>query len=328
MQNSESERPAYPFPPIGSRVALARMLNSPIEELTRVESTADDLYREVKQLKKDGTPRVCYDAKLPLKAMQARIQCLILKKVKYPSYLMGGLADRENPRDYVRNAIVHVGPRVMDNEDVASFFPSISSAAVFNIWRYFFHFPVEVTRTLTRLTTRRNELPQGAKTSSYLANLVFWETEPDLVAKLRSMGFEYTRYIDDMTISSKIDKSAEEVGSALSLLASMVKRQGFRFKRSKHSLVYAGQRMEVTGLVVGNHSAGLQRAKRSGVRALVHQCEVQARNAPESAELQVKRARAASLVGQYARLHPAQGHALKQRLTLPNGKSRLPKGCA
>ena len=56
-------------------------------------------------LKKDGTIRICYDAKPPLKAMQARIKCLILKRVTYPSYLMGGLSER----DYVRNAKVHAG---------------------------------------------------------------------------------------------------------------------------------------------------------------------------------------------------------------------------
>jgi hypothetical protein len=202
----------------------------------------------------------------------------------------------------------------MVNEDIAKFFPSTSAALVFDIWRRFFHFPAEVAQALTRLTTRQGELPQGAKTSSYIANLVFWETEPDVVAALRSMGFEYTRYVDDMTISSKDDKSAEELGTAISHLASMVKRYGLRFKRSKQRLVRAGQRMEVTGLVVANHSAGLRRGKRSSIRALVHQCEIRTRLAPESEELQIMRRRAASQVGQYSRLHPAQGRALKRRL--------------
>jgi hypothetical protein len=315
MQSRELERPIYPFSPIGSRVALARMLQCSIEELTRTESLTDDLYREVEQIKKDGTPRICYDAKPPLKSMQARIQCLILKHVKYPSYLMGGLADKEHPRDYVRNAHVHTGARVMINEDVARFFPTTSSHVVFDIWKQFFHFPVEVSRTLARLTTRCGELPQGAKTSSYLANLVFWACEPDLVAKLSSMGFTYTRYIDDMTISSNTDRTNEELHQALSLLASMLKRYGLRFKRPKHSLAYAGQHMEVTGLTVGRDSAGLGHAKKSNIRALVHRCEIEARNWPSSNALFLMKRRAVSLVGQYARLHPSQGHALKLRLT-------------
>jgi len=227
---------------------------------------------------------------------------------------MGGLLDRENPRDYVRNARAHAGWRVMINEDVAEFFPSTSSNIISDLWRHLFHFPSDVARTLTRLTTRKGALPQGAKTSSYLANLVFWAHEPDLVAKLWAMGFDYTRYIDDMTISSKTDKTPEELGLALSLLASMIKRYGLRFKRSKHSLVYAGQRMEVTGLVVGKDSAGLGHARRSSIRALVRRCEIVAQGAPASEEFAIMKRRAASLVGQCARLHPNQGQALKRRL--------------
>jgi hypothetical protein len=95
------------------------------------------------------------------------------------------------------------------------------------------------------------------------------------------------------------------------LLASMVRRYGLRFKRNKHNIVYAGQRMEVTGLVVGEDSAGLGRIKRSSIRALVHRCEIEAPNSPEHS---IMERRAASLVGQYARLHPAQGQALRRRL--------------
>jgi hypothetical protein len=227
---------------------------------------------------------------------------------------MGGLADSENPRDYVRNAHVHKGARVLVSEDIAKFFPSTSSDLVFDIWRCFFHFPPDVARTLTRLTTRKGELPQGAKTSSYLANLAFWSTEPAMVLKLRSAGFEYTRYIDDIAISSKVDRTAGELHQVLSDLASMVKRHGLRFKRRKHRLVYAGQRMEVTGSVVGERGAGMLREKRSNIRALVHQCEQETENNPRSSTLVVMKQRAASLVGQYARLHPGQGEALRKRL--------------
>ncbi len=305
------ESPIYRLPPIRSRSTLARMLRCSPEELTRVELAADKLYREVIEVKKDGSPRICYDAKPPLKGMQARIQCMILKKAFYPSYLMGGLADPENPRDYVRNAKVHAGARVMVNEDVAGFFPSTTDRIVFDIWRQIFHFPSDVSWTLTRLTTRRGHLPQGAKTSSYLANLVFWGLEPGMVDRLRGMGFVYTRYIDDMTISSRTDKTPRELGAAIKLMASMLKRHGLRFKRKKHNIAYAGERMEVTGLTVGKDSAGLGRTAKSNIRALVHQCEMAAKVAPgDSADLR----RAISLVGQYARLHPTKGSALKKRL--------------
>jgi hypothetical protein len=299
------------------------MLHCSPEELTDVERSADNRYRQVTRKKKDGSIRICYDAKRPLKTMQGRILCMILKKVKYPSYLMGGLADSDNPRDYVRNAQCHAGARVLVNEDVAQFFPSTSSAVVFDIWRHFFHFPKEVSLALTRLTTRKGELPQGAKTSSYLANLAFWTSEPKVVAKLHGMGFQYTRYIDDITVSSKTDKSPAELRDAVSLLAAMIRRNGLRLKRAKHRLAYAGQRMEVTGLVVNEHSVGLGRARRSNIRALVHQCETEARIDPHSPALGPKRRRAVSLVGQYSRLHPGQAKVLKQRLAGLPGSAPL-----
>ena len=314
MPNREIEHPVYFFPPIGSRTALARMLRCSLAELSQVEESADGRYRTIERPKKDGSTRICYDAKPPLKFMQARILCMILKKVKYPTYLMGGLADPEDPRDYVRNANVHRGARVLINEDIARFFPSTSSDVVFGVWRHFFHFPSDVARALTRLTTRNRELPQGAKTSSYLANLAFWSIEPAMVLELRSKGFEYTRYIDDVAISSKVDRRADEMHRVLSDLASMFKRHGLRFKRGKHRLTYAGQRMEVTGLIVGERGAGLPRKKRGHARALVHQCEQEAKNNPQSPALAAMKRRAASLVGQYVRLHPKQGGALCKRL--------------
>src|SRR5690606_42051319 len=68
--------------------------------------------------------------------------------------------------------------RIVINEDISGFFPSTSAEHVFNIWHELFGCSQEVSQCLTQLTTRRGELPQGAITSSFLANLVFWQDEP------------------------------------------------------------------------------------------------------------------------------------------------------
>lgn len=286
-----------------------------------MENAADALYRPVMVKKKDETRRECFDAKPPLKAMQARIQNMIMKKVIYPGYLTGGLADPKTPRDYVRNAEAHTGARLMVNEDVAKFFPSTTHEVVYDIWRFVFRFPNEVARTLTRLTTRRGELPQGAKTSSYLANLVFWAHEPRLVQWLHNAGFRYTRYIDDITLSSTADKTREELGQAIGRVASMLRRHGLRFKRSKHHIAYAGERMEVTGLTVGERSVGLSRKSKSMIRASVRQCELAAKKGIFDDAMQK---RVASLVGQYTRLHRNKGKALKLRLAPLEVSRKLP----
>jgi len=155
MQNNELERPRYPFPPFGSCEALARMLHLSGEQLDRLAHMADNLYRPVEKYKKDGSPRPCYNALPALKKVQGRIKCVILRKVVYLWYLTGGLLKR----DYVENARMHTGQKMMVNNDITDFFPATSADLVFDTWRHLFHFPKDVARTLTRLTTRHGELP-------------------------------------------------------------------------------------------------------------------------------------------------------------------------
>ena len=283
---------------------------SQLASLDELERAASDLYNVVEKRKKSGEPRVCFDARPALKDVQGRIKVLILRRVTYPGYLTGGLPHQ----DYLENARRHQSPRVMLNDDVEDFFPSISAAIVGDIWRYFFHFPADVAHTLTLLTTRRGELPQGARTSSYLANLVFWAIEPQVVQKLREMGFSYSRYVDDITISSKTDQPADQIGIASAMVQRMVRRYGLRLKSSKHKLVHAGARMEVTGLVVNGKAAGVTKARHSSVRALVFRYERKLAEKQQEPFALSLRNRVRNVLGQYGRFHCKKADALKSRM--------------
>lgn len=58
------------------------------------------------------------------------------------------------------------------------------SQIVFDIWHRFFRFPPPVATQLTKLTTKDGLVPQGAKTSALLSNLVFLDEERRLVGDL------------------------------------------------------------------------------------------------------------------------------------------------
>ena len=290
------------------------MLKCSQEDLQKVAQNAHRLYRVASRKKKsDGTTRICYDAMAPLKSIHARIQCLILKKVKFPPYLMGGIYDRENPRDHVRNAERHIDARVVVNEDVSSFFPSTSVETVFDIWQHFFKFPEDVAKTLTLLTTHDGGLPQGAKTSSSLANLVFWRSEPSLYMSLKDQGFRYGRFVDDIGLSSGIDRSNSDLGRAIARVAGMVVQNGLRLKRKKHRIMRAGEPKEVTGLNV-DKGVSIKPGRRANLRAMVHRCELLAQEKPDSAELYPLLQRSSCMVGQLSRLHPAEASLLRGRL--------------
>jgi len=325
---ADANRAVYPCGPISSLDKLARTLSCGTEELRGLAAAAERLYKERLKKKKDGSTRICYDALKPLKRIQGLIKHRILAHVRFPSYVMGGVGDPDNPRDYVRNAQLHTGARVVIGEDVSNFFPSTSRKTVREIWRHFFHFSPEVADLLTALTTKGGSLPQGARTSCHLANLAFWAIEPYLVRKLAEKGFRYSRYVDDLAVSCARDCTASELKYAVSEIVSMVRRGGQHLKRKKHSIARAGapasrfrrsasakekSKMRVTGLNVGP-GASIPPAKRGTARALVHRCEVLAAINPYSPELPAIIRRAAGHVGQMRRLHPRQAERLKARL--------------
>ncbi len=318
-------KPFYKSAPIRDLDTLAEVLGVSRARLGRLARNACQLYRLVPQRKKDGSLRKTYDAFPALKSVQQRIKVRLLEKVMYPLYLQGGIRDRENPRDYARNAGIHAGRACVVNEDIADFFPSTTPEQVLNIWQHFFRFPVEVAECLTRLTTRRGELPQGAKTSSYLANLVFWETEFDLVRHLQSKGFAYSRLVDDITVSSASPMSRREKSMVMSLIYSFIKRSGYTPKYRKHAIFNRNEKILVNSLVVNAHAA-LPLDERQGIRALVHRTIRTIKNEGMAA-ITATRAHVIGKIGKVTRFHPRTGKGMASDLQAALGKQSAKSNC-
>lgn len=168
-------KPRYPYQRIQSVASLSAALSVPEGELVSLAKIASSQYRQAKPITKpDGNIRQPFDALPSLKRVQRQIQVKLLRKVEYPPYLTGSLPGG-SPR---ANAILHTAPAIVISEDIAHFFPTTRSELVRRVWADFFGFSDEVADILTALTTRDGFLPEGARTSSYLANLVFWDCGP------------------------------------------------------------------------------------------------------------------------------------------------------
>ena len=309
-------KPIYPFEPIGSPATLAVALKTTESGLRRLARRADKLYRLAKPIvKADGSVRQPYDAYPELKLVQRRLKERILSKVIYPAYLTGSLKGR----DYKTNAELHIGSRFLICEDITNFFPSISSALVYDIWVGLFHFPPPVAELLTKLTTRCGVVPQGAIPSSYLANLALWRFEPDFQTALAQEGIVYSRYVDDIAMSSKAFLSRPDQTKLIARLYGMLAKVGLKAKRKKHESFSASKRMITTKLVV-NERVSLSDKQRANVRAAVHQLERLAQPGAPSQEFMQLLASASVRVGHLGRFHPAEGARLKAKLrTLRNG---------
>ncbi len=197
--------PQYKNEPVGSIQSLAKMLQMPVDELLKLAEDADSYYMQnTPEIKPNGKVRITYRLKPRLQEIQQRINQEIFYAVDYPFYLQGSIKDKDYPRNYIHNASLHTGRKIVISEDITSFFPSITAYIVMRMWQHFFHFPKEVAEVLTNLTTYQGIVPQGAKTSSYIANLIFWDKEPQVESQLRQLGLRYSRFVDDVTVSSAI----------------------------------------------------------------------------------------------------------------------------
>jgi len=296
--------------PIAKIKSLASKLSITEEELINISNSIDKLWKPGKLLyKKNGDPRPTINAKPQLKQLHEKIKNRLLKQVDYPTYLLGGIADSASPRDYKRHAAIHSGKQILISEDIKDFFPNTSYDIVYNIWKYIFQCTPEVAEILTKITILNGELPQGWKTSGYLANLALWDREPDLVEQLTKRGFTYSRFMDDITVSCKSKITKKQMSYIISMIYGMLFSKGYTPKRSKHQIATSINRMEVTGLTVNSKKPTLP--NKNKIRSAVHLCETKAKYDRTSNNYKTLWRQTSGKVG----THPNKGKKLRERLT-------------
>nr|WP_321411152.1 reverse transcriptase family protein [uncultured Carboxylicivirga sp.] len=180
----------------------------------------------------------------PIKRLK-NIQSKILKKALYsfklPDYFYGGIKGK----DAVLNAKVHQGNKYFFQTDLKDFYPSIHCAVVEETLRKMGFYP-DVSRLITRLSTKAGALPQGCPTSSYMAALVVYFNTNDLLQKYITQNLKVTIYVDDLTISSPIDFKDRSV-----IILQELRQRGLKINFDKTR--YYSKNPLVTGVVVKNN---------------------------------------------------------------------------
>lgn len=321
----ENNHPFYRNQPIGSVAALSRALGVELPSLRKLADRADSHYRGPIPICKKGKIRDTYDAKPELKKLHGRILRRILEKVTFPDYLMGGIADPEGKRGYVRNARHHVGAALLIGEDVSDFFPSISFDRVRRIFLHVFHFPPDVADILARLCTLHGVVPQGARTSTAIANLALYDVEPALVEELRRRNILYTRFIDDMHASTKRRLSEADRTNVVRILRSVLERTGFRPKRKKQFVAHRGTQITVHRLNV-NNKVSRDRSSRKNLRLELLLLEEMAKSDELATKFDRLLRRVSSKIGTLKTTNPGSALAFRKRLHSIRAERRQREG--
>lgn len=203
-----------------------------------VERKVDKNTGKVKKFK-DGTikKRIIRPSLKELNVIQKNIKNKILSSIPLPNCVHGGVKGRSN----ITNAKPHQGNKFQFTTDLQDFYPNISSKKVYETFVKL-NFSPHFSHWLTKLTTWKFELPQGTPTSTHIANLVFLETDLQLIELCQIYGITYTRYVDDLTFSSQKDFQ-QELNGILKILT----KNGFKLNYRKTK--YRGNQT-VTGINV------------------------------------------------------------------------------
>lgn len=177
----------------------------------------------------------------PLLTIQKRINLFLQNNVEFPKEMYGGLKGKNN----ILNSKKHLGKKYKFKTDFKNYFPSINHKKVYNAL-IAIGFSADIASIVTKLTTFKGMLPQGAPTSTILANIVILPTFLRLKKWCDDNEIVITNFVDDIAFSShKCFKSKTQ--EIINILLS----SGLKINYNK--TLYKIGNIEITGVNVKNN---------------------------------------------------------------------------
>jgi RNA-directed DNA polymerase len=210
-------------------------------------------------------------------------------------------------RSAVTYAARHAGHAIVIHLDLEDFFGTVTAGRIFGILRSC-GYPEPVAHLLTALTTnsippsawttlprptssllqearhrlrqhlRHPHLPQGTPTSPTLANLSAYRLDLRLAGLAQAAGVIYSRYADDLALSSPTSLGRDEVARLVNLAERIAGEEGFRANPFKTFFQRSSQRQRLAGVVINRHP-NVDRREYDQVKAILHNA---ARHGPYS----------------------------------------------
>ena len=228
--------------PITSVSRLCTALTISRAELCQALRLEEDVrfQRIPEKRKPDGTVREIYNPHPLIRKIQRRLVTRLLKRsavFRWPDHLYGSIPNVSLPsgevqsKDYVACARCHCSAKSLLKLDIKNFFGNVHHDTVYKVFRDLLGYGERVAKVLTCICTHKGSLPQGGLTSSYLAMLCLHDLEGYVVERLRLKSLVYTRYVDDITISSKVVNY--DFGYASKIVENMLLERGLPINLQK-----------------------------------------------------------------------------------------------
>lgn len=236
----------YKNRPLAKISSLLKVLSVNAEQLDFIIKNKEAFYIQNKP--KTGSKRITYKVLEPLLSVHQRIHDHILAKVILPDYIVGGVKSKS----YITNCEIHSRKKTILSEDIKNFFPSITSEVVDSVLCQNLNFSPYVSSILAELVTYNGGLVQGSVVSTSISNIVFLDKERVIKDTFDSMNIEYTRFVDDITLSSDLFLTKEQITMCKMLIYGMIKSKNLIVNRKKSKIMHAYSSQIVHKVKVNN----------------------------------------------------------------------------
>lgn len=260
--------------PILSLGHLAHLTGAPYLYLREIVQRRRDAYDSIVRPKRTGGTRLLSAPEPVL----MDVQRFILRRALQHVPLHPSSYAYQAKRTVLECAQQHLGARWILKFDLHDFFGQIEERDVYRVFRergYSALVSLELARICTRAptsfgsATRRygaiptysvnveGRLPQGSPTSGALSNAVATPLDHDLHSFATRLGLVYTRYSDDMVMSTSSNLDRAEAVAMIHEVGRLVAAHRFRLHRKKTRVIPPGARHVVLGLLVDGEEVRL-----------------------------------------------------------------------
>ncbi|EMK5418347.1 retron St85 family RNA-directed DNA polymerase [Escherichia coli] len=226
--------------------------------ITAMIKSPQRYYRTFNLQKKSGGFRPILAPRKFIKTLQYWLKDHLLNRLKIHSSCYSyrsGVSIKDN-------AINHVRKKFVANIDISDYFGSINKKMVKDCF-YKNNIPEHVINTISGIVTYNDVLPQGAPTSPIISNAVLFEFDEEMSFQALTLDSIYTRYSDDISISS--DKK-ENLEILISIAEDKLLSHGFKLNKEKKRISSYNGRQVVTGILV-NEAVRPTRTYRKKIRS-------------------------------------------------------------
>jgi RNA-directed DNA polymerase len=236
----------------------------------------EDKYLEFEIKKRNGGIRKITAPNRGVKLIQSRLNKILQLIFPEKSCVHGFTLNKS----IITNAKVHVKQKYLVNIDLENFFPTINFGRVRGLFlSHPFYFNEEIATILAQLSCFKGTLPQGAPTSPVISNFICRRLDNKLLSIALQNKCIYSRYADDITISTNLKQLPENIATILDNKLTLnpniineINGNGFKVNPTKLRFANKYNRQEVTGLIT-NKIVNVPRKYLRNVRAMLHAWE-------------------------------------------------------